>query len=135
MQGSETTEGSGKGGKKIKKKRVKKNTSKEKEERKVTIKPCKKKRRVRKDKLDRGERTEDSEENGGLLSDSDGGGPSLNPPPTSPKHLEVRSVDGSEMQVPFFSQFNLDSHEDSRNAGRELFRLLINPLPLDNFFE
>lgn len=57
--------------------------------------------------------------------------------PASPEQLEleVHSVDGREMTVPFYSQFDMDAHHDSRRAGRELFRLLVSPLPLDKFFE
>ena len=56
-------------------------------------------------------------------------------PQLTPHSLEVQSVDGGNMEVPFSYQFNLDAHPDSRDAGRELFRLLINPFPVDRFFE
>ena len=55
--------------------------------------------------------------------------------PVSPQQLEIKSVDGGDLVVPFSSQFNQDIHQDSREAGGELFRLLINPFPVAKFFE
>lgn len=116
-------------------KRVKKKISKQRGDKKRIIKPSKKKR-IMKKKLIKGERVDGGgEEDKGLLADSGDGASSLKPIPASPKHLEVHSVDGADMLVPFFTQFDPDSYEDSRNAGRELFRLLINPFPLDDFFK
>ena len=60
---------------------------------------------------------------------------SMGPTPASPAQLEVHNVDGREMITSFWSQFNPDDHQDSREAGKELFRLLINPFSLDSFFE
>lgn len=127
MQESKTTER----GRRVTGKKVRKKISKQRGDKKVIIKPFKKKKKVMKQKLIKEESINGgSEEDKGLSSDSGDG-----TVPASPKHLEVRSVDGADMQVPFFVQFDPDSHDDSRNAGRELFRLLINPFPLDDFFE
>ena len=70
----------------------------------------------------------------GDSSEADDTSPSR-PTPTSPEHIEVHSVGGGDMVIPFFSQFDPDAYNDSRDTGWELFRLLINPLPLDKFFE
>lgn len=116
-------------------KRVKKKISKQRGDKKRIIKSSKKKR-IMKKKLIKGDRVDGGgEEDKGLLADSGDGASSLKPTPASPKHLEVHSVDGADMMVPFFTQFDPDSYEDSRNAGQELFRLFINPFPLDDFFE
>ena len=56
-------------------------------------------------------------------------------PPVSPARPEVHSVDGGGLLVPFYSQFGPDSYQDSRQAGQELFKLLISPFPVDDFFE
>lgn len=126
------------GGERVSRKKtrgVKKKVLKQKGDKKGIIKTFKKKK-IAKQKLIKGERVDrGSEEDKALPADSDDGLTSLKPIPASPKHLEVHSVDGADMLVPFFTQFDPDSHEDSRNAGRELFRLLINPFPLDDFFE
>ena len=55
--------------------------------------------------------------------------------PASPQEVEVLSVDGGDMVVSFSSQFDPDCPQDSREEGRELFRLLINPFLVDTFFE
>ena len=60
---------------------------------------------------------------------------SVEAPQLSPHHLDVESVDGEDMGVQFSHQFQNIDHQDSREAGRELFRLLINPFPVDRFFK
>ena len=79
----------------------------------------------------------ESEEDRRSPSASDGGSSFRRfiPTRTSSKRVNVQSVDSSEVTVPFFTQFHPDSYEDSRVAGRELFQLLISPLPSDDFFE
>ena len=37
--------------------------------------------------------------------------------------------------VPFSTLFDPESYSDSREAALELFKLLINPLPIDTFFK
>ena len=39
----------------------------------------------------------------------------------------------SNLDQPFHSQFNMDDHQDSRMAARELFQLLISPLSVEKF--
>ena len=38
------------------------------------------------------------------------------------------------LDTPFYSQFNPESYSDSCEAAKDLFRMLINPLPIDKFF-
>lgn len=56
-----------------------------------------------------------------LVSDGDGSIPS---PSTS----------SSGLGLSFHSQFDPEEHEDSRVAAKELFRLLISPLPVEQFY-
>ena len=63
------------------------------------------------------------DEHSGLHSVSDGDG-SIPSPTTSPSGLDM----------PFHSQFDPDKHKDSRVAARELFRLLITPLSVEQFY-
>ena len=63
------------------------------------------------------------DEHSGLHSVSDGDG-SIPSPSTSPSGLDI----------PFHSQFDPDEHKDSRVAARELFRLLITPLSVEQFY-
>lgn len=134
VQESETIErGERVSGKRIR--GVKKKISKQRGDKKGIIKPSKKKRIMKKKLIKRERVDEGGEEDKAPSADSGDEASSLKPLPASPKHLEVHSVDGADMLVPFFTQFDPDSHEDSRNAGRELFRLLINPFPLDDFFK
>ena len=85
----------------------------------------KKKRSIVKRKLSKGRKKGDTNE----LDDE------ATPTPASPKLLKMQGEIREEVQVPFFSQFNPDDHKDSRDAGKELLRLLINPFSLDVFFE
>lgn len=50
----------------------------------------------------------------------------------SPK---IRILESVNMDVPFLEQFHPDDYEDSRVAARELFKLLIHPLEVEQFYE
>ena len=63
------------------------------------------------------------DEHSGLHSVTDGDG-SIPSPSTSPSGLDM----------PFHSQFDPDEHKDSQVAARELFRLLISPLSVEQFY-
>ena len=70
-----------------------------------------------------GQVVDSPDEHSGLHSVSDGDG-SIPSPTTSPSGLDM----------PFHSQFDPDQHKDSRVAARELFRLLITPLSVEQFY-
>ena len=38
------------------------------------------------------------------------------------------------VKVPFYQQFEPDEFEDSRDAAEDLFKLLINPVPIKQFY-
>ena len=69
------------------------------------------------------------------VEDGSSDGDSVEAPQLSPHHLDVESVARGDMEVQFSYQFPNLYHQDSREAGRELFRLLINPFPVDRFFK
>ena len=50
----------------------------------------------------------------------------------SPK---LNSQDSVNLDVPFLEQFKPERYSDSREAARELFRLLVSPVGIKRFYE
>ena len=50
----------------------------------------------------------------------------------SPK---TRIVKSTNLDIPFLQQFNPENYHDSRVAAKELFKLLISPVEVDQFYE
>lgn len=48
--------------------------------------------------------------------------------------VENLSLSSEVKDLPFFDMFDPSSYSDSRAAAQDLFKLLINPLPMDKFF-
>ena len=51
------------------------------------------------------------------------------------EYLAPDEDEGSlSVKVPFYQQFLPDAFEDSRDAAEDLFRLLLNPVPIKQFY-
>lgn len=48
--------------------------------------------------------------------------------------IKMGKPESVNLDVPFLEQFSHDDYEDSRVAARELFKLLISPLEVDQFY-
>ena len=46
---------------------------------------------------------------------------------------QIRRVSSANLSIPFLEQFCPESYQDSREAARELFKLLISPVDIDQF--
>lgn len=46
----------------------------------------------------------------------------------------IRRISSANLNVPFLEQFCPESYQDSREAARELFKLLISPVDIDQFY-
>ena len=57
------------------------------------------------------------------------------PPPAIPQQVELVGGEADQLATPFSSQFDPSSFKDSRVAGRELFKMIISPFPLERFYK
>ena len=47
----------------------------------------------------------------------------------------IRRDSSANLNIPFLEQFCPESYQDSREAARELFKLLISPVDIDQFYK
>ncbi len=107
--------------------------------RKKAVKPKTKKRKKTEEDSDEDEEwvNEEEEEEEGDEEEEDVGEPNVpSPMKDYAAHNISMSASGetAEDGEPFFSKFDPDSYEDSREASKELLKMMISPVKIDQFF-